>query len=373
MENIKINIDSIIEKINKYLDKNNSNPDINRLLFVLSNFKKSLHNAKELDFEGLKNTIKTYLTSIENNINAKQFGTNETFLIELVKLTSIFNNISSRQAFNNYRETVGEGLNQFHKDINLVKDDLTQKTDEIEKQLDSFDKKRKRLFYDSNTDLQNSKNGIKELNNNVQSFKDELAENQRNFDSNSKKLQDDFSKQSQELLRDVNNKANEVLDTVTNSAYSDKYQKYADKERWSSSIWYVVTVISMALVIWISFQWFLNTDYSNENYLNLISKVISTVSIGLLASYSAIQASKSKVIEMRLRKRQLEMATFDVFIKTLDGNKKQELKEKFVNKIINEDEWIKHDKNELNSAKSLKKVLEVFDFKIDVSEMINKD
>ncbi len=200
-----------------------------------------------------------------------------------------------------------------------------------------------------------------------------MAENQRNFDSNSKKLQDDFSKQSQELLRDVNNKANEVLDTVTNSAYSDKYQKYADKERWSSSIWYVVTVISMALVIWISFQWFLNTDYSNENYLNLISKVISTVSIGLLASYSAIQASKSKVIEMRLRKRQLEMATFDVFIKTLDGNKKQELKEKFVNKIINEDEWIKHDKNELNSAKSLKKVLEVFDFKIDVSEMINKD
>ena len=133
-------------------------------------------------------------------------------------------------------------------------------------------------------------------------------------------------------------------------------------------MWYAATFVSLATLVVCSVIWFIVNKYANTDYLQLIARVCATAGFAVIARYSAIQASKNKVMETKLRKIQLQMATFDAFVASLDKEEQDKLKIDLAKKLIEQEDWLVHDKNEIDAVKDVVKLLEKSGYKIDLKQ-----
>ena len=125
----------------------------------------------------------------------------------------------------------------------------------------------------------------------------------------------------------------------------------------------------MIALVGLSIWWFVFTQYENTEYIALIARICATVGVAVISRYCAIQASKAKVVETKLRKIQLQMATFDAFVASLDKDAQDELKIKLTNQLIDQKDWLSHDKNEINIIKDFEKLIGKIGYKVE----LNKD
>ena len=130
--------------------------------------------------------------------------------------------------------------------------------------------------------------------------------------------------------------------------YSNTYQKYSDQAQRASRWWYAATLVSLVFLIGLSIWWFVFNKYGHTDYIQLIARICASVGFAVVSRYSAIQASKNKVMETKLRKIQLQMATFDAFVASLDKEEQDKFKK---NKGL---ELLKNDSPELFNDKNLK-------------------
>ena len=141
------------------------------------------------------------------------------------------------------------------------------------------------------------------------------------------------------------------------ATHSNIYKEYSDKAHKENVIWYRATIISMVALVGLSIWWFVFTQYKNTDFIALIARVCATVGVAVISRYCALQASKAKVVETKLRKIQLQMATFDAFVGSLEKSDQDELKIKLTNKLIDQKDWLVHDKNEINIIKDFERLL----------------
>lgn len=123
----------------------------------------------------------------------------------------------------------------------------------------------------------------------------------------------------------------------------------------------------------LSVWWFVFTRYNNTDYIALVARICATVGVAVIFRYCAIQASKCKVIEMKLRKIQLQMATFDAFVASLPKAEQDSLKIDLTKKIIEQKDWLTHDKNEINIIKDFTKLINKFGYSVEITKDENSD
>lgn len=171
----------------------------------------------------------------------------------------------------------------------------------------------------------------------------------------------------------LKNSATEKIGHVASATYSNVYKEYSDKARCDGIWWYVATIISMLALVGLSIWWFVATKYSNNDYIALIAKIFATIGIAVISRYCAIQASKSKVVETKLRKIQLQMATFDAFVASLDKDTQNTLKVELTQSLIKQKDWLAHDKNEVEIIKAFEKIMKNFGYSIEIKKEENKE
>lgn len=421
--NIKTRIQAINEKLNNFVDETQYEYR-NQISLVLNNLLNSIENCDNNFFvKPIETTISPMLNNIESNINSKQLKVNQNYLYDLIKIIAYLNNANGKQNLQGYQNAVNKNISLLEKDIDETRTKLNNLQEKIIQESENFTKNSTEL----NSSIKQSKidyeKELKELSLKYENFikdyetkqktfqedvlnkqsehltenkhqlidlKKEISETQANFNSELSKSITEFESEKQKRLLDLSNSienmkvettekidnllasATEKIGHIAGATFSNIYQKYSDEAKKESKTWYIATILSMLALVGLSIWWFVFTKYSNTDYIALIARICATVGIAAVARYCAIQASKRKVIEFKLRKTQLEMSTFDAFISSLEKEERDKLKIELTKKIFNQKDWLTHDKNEVEIINDFEKIIKKFGYSIEVNKN-NKD
>lgn len=112
------------------------------------------------------------------------------------------------------------------------------------------------------------------------------------------------------------------------------YQQVADKERDSFVRWRIGTVLCMILLASFGFYTFYTAVSPNFEPAAFANRLFVTVTLALLAGYSAFQADRHRKSEIENRRMELELASFDPFLASLTDEERNELKKVMADRIF---------------------------------------
>lgn len=401
-------IDVVLAKI-ALIKNSNWFEDRNRISLILSNLASSLNNCDEkLLLKPMLDNISVNLKQIESNVNSKHYNLVDNYLNEIIKTIAFLNNANGKHNLQGYQSAVNKNIKLLETDIQDSLEKLNRIKFEIDENLDIFEKSQntvsetiakrqkeyeeKLILYMKRIDelsaetISKQDNIQAEMEENQQKFKTEytnelielkkeLADVKIFFQKESQDALGNFDVESSEKIKKLSNtiklfidstdtrikeleaSATEQIGFVAAATHSNIYKAYSDRARIENILWYIATVLSMGALVGLSIWWFVFTQYENTEFISLIARVCATVGVAVISRYCALQASKAKVVETKLRKIQLQMATFDAFVGSLEKADQDELKIKLTNKLIDQKDWLVHDKNEINIIKDLERLL----------------
>lgn len=390
----------ILAKINIIIEKaeNNSDdaplPKRQQIVLILSNLWHVLENCDEKYLlKQILDSIKVNLTNIETYVNRKDYASAQVYLSEIVKNIAFLNNANGKQSLRGYQSAVNKSIRLLEQEV----ENSTRKLEELEKdkleyekELSILNEKYEKFAAELSKKQEDSQNAIledqqkfkKEYGQEVLDLKEDISKTKTSFETDSsislasfdaekaKKIEEldnevhNFINQTEVKLEELKASATEKIGYVASATYSNVYQTYSDQARKASIFWYVSTLVSLVCLIVLSIWWFVFNRYNNTDYIQLIARVCAGVGVAVVSRYSAIQASKNKVMETKLRKIQLQMATFDAFVASLGKEEQDKLKIELTYKLIEQEDWLVHDKNEIDTVKDIIKLLEKSGYKI---------
>ena len=413
-------IQVVLEKLSK-IEDNSSFDDRNRITLILSNLSSSLNNCDDkLLLKPILDVIATNLTQIESNVNSKHYNVVQSYLSELVKTIAFLNNANGKHNLQGYQSAVKSNIRILENDVKKSREKLDELKTLIDEEVESFEKSESSIIKSISEHQKEFEQKIVTLNTQYESFSSDAIKKQEEIQTKMLEEQQKFKKEySEELLalkEDVTNtklafkndaskellqfntektekfeilaeqvsqfidetgtrieeleiSATEKIGFVASATHSNVYKTYSDRAGKESTTWYKGTVLSMIALVGLSIWWFVFTKYENTEYIALIARICATVGVAVISRYCAIQASKAKVVETKLRKIQLQMATFDAFVASLDKDAQDELKIRLTNQLIDQKDWLSHDKNEINIIKDFEKLIGKIGYKVE----LNKD
>ena len=412
-------ISNVVEKVEK-VDDETSLSNRQQIVLILSNMSSTLEKCDEnYLLKQLLDHISTNLSSIENYVNQKQYKSSQNYLAEIVKDIAFLNNANGKESLRGYQSAVNKNIRlleqEIRKSVNRleslemlisektvsfsnaetkVQNKIEQYKSEHEKELAILNEKYDKFVSDLSKKQEDSQKSIleeqqkfkKEYSDDIIKIKSEISKTKTAFQNDSsislanfdaekaKKIEEldkevyDFINQTNEKLEELKASATEKIGHVASATYSNVYKDYSDDAKKSAKFWYKITIGSLVALIGLSMWWFIFNKYNNTDYIQLIARICASVGFAVVSRYSAIQASKNKVMETKLRKIQLQMATFDAFVASLDKEEQDKLKIELTHKLIEQEDWLVHDKNEIDTIKDVVKLLEKFGYKVDLKK-----
>jgi hypothetical protein len=132
-----------------------------------------------------------------------------------------------------------------------------------------------------------------------------------------------------QMLAEKQVEAEGIVNLISELGITSGYQKTADEARLAVVIWNSLAVGSMLGLIIVAFVVFLPEVASNQfNWPGFAGRVAVTVTIGILAAYSGSQAAKYLAVERHNRRRALEFAALEPFLRPLPEAEQQALRTK---------------------------------------------
>ena len=395
-DNLLSKINIIVEKLEK-IDDETTLPKRQQIILILSNLGNVLESCDEKYLlKQILDPIATNLSNIETYINRGEYTSAQNYLAEIIKNIAFLNNANGKQSLRGYQSAVNKSIRLLEKEVesSIRKlEELEKNKEEHEKELSELNDKYEKFAAEllrkqedsQHAILEDQQNFKKEYGQAVLDLKEDISKTKTSFQTDSttslanfetekaKRIEeldkriDEFINQTNIKLEKLEASATEKIGHVSSATYSNTYQKYSDQARIAGIVWYVATFASLAALVGCSIYWFIVNKYANTDYLQLIARVCASAGFAIISRYSAIQASKNKVVETKLRKIQLQMATFDAFVASLEKGTQDELKIELARRLVEQEDWITHDKNEIDSIKELEKVLNKIGHSISVT------
>lgn len=390
-------VDIIVKKAEKD-DNDASLPQRQQLVLILSNLLHVLESCDEKYLlKQILDSITTTLSHIETYVNRKDYTSAQTYLAEIVRNIAFLNNANGKQSLRGYQSAVNKSVRLLEETVEnsvLKLEELKLSSAEQADELSALNAKYEKFASDLSKKqedsyaalLEEQKDFKKEYGQEVLNLKEDISKTKTSFQTDVSTTLADFEAEKVKKLEELENQieffvdqtnqklellkasATEKIGYVASATYSNIYQTYSDQARKASRWWYAATLISLVCLIVLSICWFVIKEYNNTDYVLLIARICASVGFAVVSRYSAIQASKNKVMETKLRKIQLQMATFDAFVASLDKEEQDKLKIELTHKLIEQEDWLVHDKNEIDTIKDVVKLLEKSGYKVDLKK-----
>ncbi|UOD34644.1 hypothetical protein DSN97_10935 [Deferribacteraceae bacterium V6Fe1] len=198
------------------------------------------------------------------------------------------------------------------------------------------------------------KNQINPINNQLTQIQQNIANQQNQSIQLTQTFQNEFNKLKQKLTNDIEDATNKILqesseinkklnskleeakkivNIIGNIGVTGGYQKNAEYHKKQANLWRWIAIIIMLLSIaYLGYSVFTISQY--EWHISLL-RIISTALFIYPAQYAASQSSKHREQEFYNKKMELDLSAINPFIELFDDKKKQEIKEKLVEKYFN--------------------------------------
>lgn len=286
-----------------------------------------------------------HLTNATNNFNTALTRI-RNFPIPLSK-----NDYNFSKKIANFESTVKKKYDSLEKEKeNLQKEILDFKTD-----LKNKDAEIKRLFKlltdkealieSLNTSFQTKYNSIEAQHNQTfendkKTFRTEIDTAKTTFRTEIDSLKESIDTDTSDLVSKLDAKleeAKKIVNVIGNVGVTGNYQIIANEHKESANFWRWVAIGFMAilsgLLIWTLFD----LSSSTFDWTKSLLRIIAAAALSYPATYAAKESSKHRKLENLNRTAELELASVDAFIEMLDEKKKQEIKEKLVEKYFGND------------------------------------
>ena len=129
-----------------------------------------------------------------------------------------------------------------------------------------------------------------------------------------------------DTLKEILQQAQELVFVIANTGMVGGYQRIANQERRASYPWKFIAVASMIGLIVFAVYAFQTTEAEDFRVAQFVARALATSTFGILAAFSARQASKHDENERYNRKMELEIASTDPFLAGLPKDSKNQVK-----------------------------------------------
>lgn len=167
----------------------------------------------------------------------------------------------------------------------------------------------------------------------TQQFEKLLDTVKQNFEENSSNI----NGRGTELLDEVTkkkDKAERLVGIIATTGMVSGYQRIANQEGSSFKTWRWITLASMSALIGFSIYAFNQTTSPDFQAGAFANRIFVTATLALLAGYCAFQADRHRRSEMVNRRMELELASFDPFLATLEDDDRNALKKQIADRIF---------------------------------------
>ena len=357
------NIDVIIENIDEELIIDDIENDYNNLKSYCNYF-----------IQGNNNYISNILTTSDSIISKLQKYVDYNIILN--------NKSNIKNSIRNYKYEITKQSSNLEKEVTDILQYINQQKDNIENENSELNNKIKEVndslnnLNDNQTDLKDNvdkfivetKNNIEEMVTAEKNNIDELKENSKNeLNNNFNELSEQYTNKFEELLKNIDEKDKKIsklIGIVGDKARIGEYKKNADMSRKERIIWQVITII----LFLIAFGLMLYVTLTSKDYnkFTIFKYIVSAILMGA-ATYTAKQASNSRKDEVYYRKQELELASIDVYLENMNPENREEIKKTLSSKMFGQAQNTytnKYDDKKGFSVDDLVKIIEAIKNKI---------
>lgn len=282
---------------------------------------------------------------INNAINSFNSGLNVVKRLPLPVGNSEYN---FSKVISDFEETTNRKYKSLEKQKNDLSRALLSSEEKLKSQESEFERLNKLIESKENeianltstlkTDFENIKSTHNQtFENNLKNFKNEFTKEKQEYNDEIKRLKEDIDSDTTSLIENLKKKleeAEKLVNIIGNVGVTGNYQKIAENHKKSANFWRWAAIIFMvgfsAILVWTIF------DLSSEgfNWVKSTIRLIAAAALSYPATYAARESSKHRRLETINRNAELELASINPFIENLSIEKKQEVKQKLVEKYF---------------------------------------
>ncbi|MBL7857255.1 MAG: hypothetical protein JNM57_06165 [Cyclobacteriaceae bacterium] len=250
-------------------------------------------------------------------------------------------NFSFSQIINDFKSLVDQKLKEFNASAQAIDSTIgviNQNLKERQEGIDTVNKiiGEKQLLVDSlNTTFQS---GFDQIKSTEATKFEELRNNFKKDVDNSIKAIDDSTKDLIGRLNTKETEAKKLVNVIGNVGATGNYQQVADANRKAANLWRNIAIGFMSLLAGILVYTIWKIDTKEYDWQMALVRILSALVLTYPATYAARESSKHRQLESINRRAELELASINPFIEILDDAKKQEIKEKLVEKYFGNNE-----------------------------------
>ena len=206
----------------------------------------------------------------------------------------------------------------------------TQYTGALKEQAQKFDEQRSRLESE------------------VSKF---IKEKQSATDAQIKQLADS-SKNILTELESRRKKAGELVGIISNIGVTGNYDKYAQADRRTANWFRIIALFLMGCMVVGAVEIvYLTFSAQSFDWKLAVFRILTTLILAIPALYSARESSRHRTMEQKYRKMQLELASIDPYLESLEKPKQEKLKEELAKSFFGQP--LEQNKDTTNIAGSL--------------------
>lgn len=194
-------------------------------------------------------------------------------------------------------------------------------------------------------------------------FKSEFDSLKQNFINENETVKEEINTDTSEIILSLNNKLNEakkIVGVIADVSVTGNYQLIANNNKNTADNFRMIAIVLMLILSGLLIYTIWDISGDTFDWTKSLVRIIAATALSYPATYAARESSKHRKLEILNRKAELELAAINPFIELLPDNKKQEIKEKLVEKYFGNSYSIDENNNVKDddiSASALDKIL----------------
>ncbi len=320
----------------------------------LNTISKELENALSKINSFVGNNNQGHITNSKNHIHSA------LTIIRNLPLPISKNDFKFSKNIANFEKIVQEKYSTVEKENEQLKSDFESVKSKLKKTKEELERLEK-VLEQKETELNNLNDSFKTNFDNIKSSATQNYEQDRKtfrvkFDEDKNRLSqevellkesidngtDDLVKKLKEKLEE----AKKIVGVVSDKAVTGNYQNVANDNKTKADIFRWIAILLMFVLsgLLIYTIWDISSD--TFDWTKSLVRILAAAALSYPATYAARESSKHRKLENLNRKAELELAAINPFIELLPEQKKQEIKEKLVEKYFGNNQNIISDLDE---------------------------
>lgn len=170
-----------------------------------------------------------------------------------------------------------------------------------------------------------------------ETLKEEFETERETYEKEVSELKVNISENTTKLVEELETKLKEskkLVNVIGNVGATGNYQKIADYHKGQANIWRWIALSFMVILVGLLIWTIYHITGGEFNWKVAIVRIVAFSALLYPATYASKESSKHRKLENINRKSELDIASISPFIEILPDEKKQEIKEKMVEKFF---------------------------------------